>query len=132
MKSTTIFAHGLVFSLFALPVVASAAGLVPCGGGGVEPECDFNQLILMVNGLIKFVLFKLAVPIAALAFMWAGASLVLQQDKHHAWTEAKERFANIAIGFIIIMVAFIGIKFVLFTFLTEEQKNFLPFLMEMN
>lgn len=131
MKSTTIFAYGLVFSLFAFPVVASAAGLVPCGGGGTEPECDFEQLILMVNGLIKFVLFTLAVPIAALAFMWAGASLVLQQDKQHAWTEAKERFQNIAIGFAIIMAAFIGIKFILYTFLETEQYDFVRFLIQL-
>ena len=131
MKSTTIFAYGLVFSLLALPVVASAAGLVPCGGPSPETPCDFNHLILMVNGLIKFALFTLAVPIAALAFMWAGASLVLQQDKQHAWTEAKERFQNIAIGFAIIMAAFIGIKFILYTFLETEQYDFVRFLIQL-
>lgn len=135
MRTNTIIAHSIVLGLLATPALALAAGLVPCGGIDIatnqpEPDCDFNYLIVMVNGLVQFI-FKLGIAITALGFMWAGASLVLQQDKAHAWDEAKERFQDIATGFIIIMAAFVVIKFILWSFLKEEQYNFVKFLINL-
>lgn len=128
MKLQKIWTHSLVLGLLVLPVTAGAAGLVPCGGAG-EPGCDFNQLLVMVNTIVHFILFDLAIPLAAFGFMWAGASLVLNQEKEHAWSEAKERFQNIGLGFLIILAAFVGIKFVLAQFLNTDA-GFTTFLLQ--
>ena len=102
-----------------LPFIVSASGLVPCGGGGTPPEppCDFSQLMVMANKIISFIIYGVAVPLAALGFMWAGADLVLNQNKEGAWSTAKERFGDIAIGFFVILGAFLLIKFILYQFL---------------
>lgn len=129
MKTYKILAHALVFGIITTPFMVGAAGFVPCGGPG-EKSCTFDHLIIMINKLIQFALYGLVVPLAAVAFMWAGASLVLQQDKHHAWTEAKERFTDVFIGIAIIMAAFVVVKFILFTFLKADQYSFVQFLLK--
>ena len=108
-----------------LPFVASAAGLVPCGGtpegGSPEPPCDFDYLITLVNNIIMFLLYGVAVPLAALGFLWAGGSLIMSQNKASAWTEAKERFGNILLGFGIIAAAFILVKAFLLAFVVPKD-----------
>ena len=129
MKTYKILAHALVLGVITTPFMVGAAGFVPCGGP-TEASCTFDDLIIMINKLIQFALYGLVMPLAAVAFMWAGASLVLQQDKHHAWTEAKERFTDVFIGIAIIMAAFVVVKFILFTFLKADQYSFVQFLLK--
>lgn len=136
MKIYKTLVHLSVLALLVGPLAVNAAGLVPCGGtdatGNPENACTFNDLILMVNKLVQFALYTLAIPLTALAFMYAGARLVLFPEKEHEWSDAKERFLDIGKGFAIIMVAFLGIKFVLFTFLTTDQYNFVNFLIKLD
>lgn len=99
-----------------LPIIASAAGLVPCGGDG-EPLCDFNQLMTMVNKIIHFLFYDVAIPLTAISFMYIGGRLVLYQDKAGEWKKAKDAFENIGMGFGIMIGAFVLIKFVLSQFL---------------
>ena len=117
-----------IFALLAIPTFVMSAGLVPCGSGGGEPECDFNQLVVMTNNIIKFLLFSVAIPLAALGFMIAGAMLVLNQNKEGAWTEARGRFESIGMGFFIILGSFLLVKLVLFAFLNTDA-GFTSFLL---
>ncbi len=112
-KISAIVLAGFVISL---PFVVGAAGLVPCGGGD-EPDCDFNELMIMANNIIEFLLYKVMVPLIALGFMYVGARLVLFQEKEAEWTKAKESFVVMAQGVFIILGAFLLIKFVLYQFL---------------
>ncbi|MBI3634174.1 MAG: hypothetical protein HY228_00970 [Candidatus Yonathbacteria bacterium] len=116
--ATTIFA-GLIISM---PILASAKGLVPCDG----PNCDFNQLMIMVNRIIRFLFIDVAIPLTTISFMYIGGRLVLYQDKAGEWKKAKDAFENIGIGFGIMVGAFVLIKFVLSQFLaTGFSVNFL-------
>lgn len=119
--SATILAVAVLGVPFA--VWAQGTGLIPCEGTAADP-CDFNKLIVMANRIIAFIIYNVAVPLAALGFMFAGASLVLSQNKESAWTEAKARFGNIALGFGWIIAAFLLIKFILATFLSPDLKTF--------
>jgi hypothetical protein len=119
----------LFIAIFALPIVSMAQVGIPCEGTAADP-CEFNDLIVLANNIIKFLMFTVAVPLAALGFMWAGASLVLNQEKEKAWSEAKERFENIAIGFGIILGAYVLIKGVIYSFLTAEQITFMQFMFQ--
>lgn len=123
-----IFSSISILAIIVAPSVVMGAGLVPCGGGGGEPICDFNQLIVMTNNIISFLLFKVAIPLAALGFMVAGAMLVLMPNKEGEWTKAKERFESIGMGFLIILGSFLLVKLVLFTFLNTDA-GFTSFLL---
>lgn len=135
----------LSLAILVVPAVALAlgAGLIPCGQkAGTDPiivgdvshtttnECGFNDLIILANIIIKFLMIDVAVPLAALGIMWAGGNLIVNQNKEGAWTEAKESFGNIGMGFLIMLGAFVLIKFVLFTFLSTEQTTFMKFMLD--
>ena len=122
----------LAFAVLFVPMMAYGASLVPCGQPAGTPdiivggatyqttnECGFNDLIVLANTIVRFLMYDVAVPLAAIGFMWAGGNLVLNQDKEGAWSDAKERFGNIAKGFGIMLGAYVLIKFVLYTFLNQ-------------
>lgn len=110
--SSFIFA-GIIIGI---PILASAAGLVPCEGTPASP-CEFNQLMKMVNDIIKFLFKDIALPLTAISLMYIGGRLVIYQDKAGEWKKATEAFADIGIGFGIMVGAFVLIKFVLSQFL---------------
>lgn len=121
-----------VFALmaFAIPLLVlgqeASAGLIPCDG----PNCTFASLVTLANNIIKFLLFKVSIPLAAVGFMYAGAKLILNQKKESAWSEAKESFLLMGQGFGIMLGAYVLIKVVLYAFLTTEQINFMGFLLQ--
>lgn len=126
-----ISAGMLAGGILVMPAIIMAQVGIPCGTvvDGKLVECGFDHLIILANNIIKFLVFSVAVPLAALGFMWAGAMLVLNQNKESAWSEAKERFGDIAKGFGIILAAFLLIKFVLYEFLNTDA-GFTAYLLE--
>src|SRR3989344_7426927 len=66
----------LVFMLLIAPVFSFAAepwkGLVPCGTTDNPKPCDFNAFLNMINLIIQFILFNLAIPVSATRFAYAG------------------------------------------------------------
>src|SRR6185503_11537431 len=53
--------------------------LVPCGHatqGVISNPSSFKDALTLINGVIRFVLFNLVVPIAAIMFFYAGFQLV--------------------------------------------------------
>jgi len=121
----------VAFAIFALPVVVWAQVGIPCGDiASGQKECGFNDLIILANNIINSLILKVAVPLAALGFMWVGGKMILSPNKESAKTEAKQSFANIAMGFGIMLGAYILIKTVLFAFLTDEQTSFMQFMFQ--
>lgn len=121
MNIRKITAGMLTGVVFIIPVIGLAQVGIPCNG----PDCDFNSLITLANNVIKFLVFTVSVPLAALGFMVVGAKLVLNQNKEGAWSEAKQSFEYIGIGFGIILAAFLLIKFILSVFLNVGYTAFL-------
>ncbi len=120
-----------------LPLIAFAnehIGIVPCGVPGGEyldsnkapqsaaGECGFSDLIILASNIMTFLIYYVAVPLAALGFMWAGSDLVINQKKEEAWSKAKDRFWDIGKGFAIMIAAFLLIRLILDEFLSVEQK----------
>ncbi|MFZ2303589.1 MAG: hypothetical protein WAV98_02230 [Minisyncoccia bacterium] len=123
----------LVGIIFLQPVFALAQVGIPCGDlAAGQKMCGFNDLITLVNNVIHFIIYYIAVPLAALGFMWVGGNLVLNQNKESAWSDAKEKFWDIGRGFGIILGAYVLIKMALFAFLSEEQINFMSFMLDLN
>lgn len=105
-----------MFIILLIPVLSFAAqdpsspGLVPCDGSVARP-CDFNAFMTLVNTVIKFILFNLAVPIAAIMFAYAGFLLVTAGgEAASARTKAKDIFTNAALGLILAAAAWLIIR----------------------
>lgn len=121
-----ILAGFLSVFVFAVPVYAWAAIGIPCDG----PNCTFDDVIKLANNIIKFLMYDVAVPLAALGFMFMGARMVLFPDKESEKTKAKEGAMDIIKGFAIMLGAYVLIKTVLFMFLTSDQTTFLGFMFQ--
>lgn len=116
----------LAMTIFIIPLVSSAEVGMPCEG----PDCTFDDIIILINNIVKFLVFSVAVPLAAIGFMFMGAKLVLMQNKEAEMTKAKEGLWNIVIGFGIMLASYVVIKTALFAFLSDEQKTFMGFLFQ--
>ena len=125
MNTKKVYGAVLAGTALVLPVVGFAQIGIPCDGA----DCGFDDLITLANNLIQFLVFTVAVPLAATGFMMVGARLVLKQNKEGAWSEAKQSFGLIAMGFGIILAAFLLVKMVLFAFLNTDA-GFTSFLLQ--
>ena len=124
MKKTTKFLiHLSIFLFLLIPIISFAetppvntnTGLVPCNNSVGGTSCDFNALMALVNKVINFILFSMAIPIAAIMFAYAGFKMVIAGgEAAHARTEAKEIFTNTIIGLIIAVAAWLIISTILF------------------
>ena len=96
------------------PALSLAAGLVPCGTTANPKPCDFNQLMNLVNTVIKFILYDMVIPIAAIMFAYAGFLMVTAgQETSGARTKAKSIFTNAVIGLIFAVAAFLIVRTIL-------------------
>ncbi len=96
-----------VLLVTAIPEFATAA-LVTCSG----PECDFCNLLDMVNGIVNF-LITICVVIAVIMIAVAGVKLLTSGGNSSAAAEAKGLFTNVVIGFIIVLSAWLIVDTVL-------------------
>ena len=96
-------------------------GLVPCTNtptvnNGVvtyTSKCDFNAFLALVNTIVKFLLFDLALPITAIMFVYAGFMLVTSGGSTEHRGLAKKVFTNAVIGFIIAMACWLIVETIL-------------------
>ncbi|MBI2045908.1 MAG: hypothetical protein HYT28_00575 [Parcubacteria group bacterium] len=91
---------------------ASAASLVPCGGSG-EKACELGDFFVLINNIINFLLFSIATPLAALSFAVAGWMYLTAGGDTGKIKSAHDIFKNVAIGFIIVLSAWLIVKVIL-------------------
>jgi hypothetical protein len=106
-----------VFFILAMPVVSLAQNvvLVPCDNSAGQP-CNFNALMTLVNNIINFILYYMAIPIAAIMFAYAGFLLVTAGgEAAGARTKAKSIFTNAVIGLILAVACWLIVKLILST-----------------
>ena len=123
-KVKKIFIHSCLFlivlMLFVVPAIslAQTSGLVPCDNtpnatGVIGQPCNFNALLALINAIVNFILFSLALPIAAIMFAYAGFMLVTSGGSTEHRGLAKKVFTNTVIGFIVAMACWLIIKAIL-------------------
>lgn len=99
----------LVLLILFVPVVSFGAGLVPCDN--VSKICDFSAFMDLLNGVISFILFKLALPLAAIMFVYAGFLLITAGgEAAHSRAKAKNIFTNAVIGLVLAAIAWIIVR----------------------
>jgi hypothetical protein len=132
MKRPSIFLTSAVL-LLGLSSVASAdtLGLIPCGNvasgaGSTTDMCTFTDLVVLAQTVIKFLIFSLAAPIAAIMFAYAGFTYVTNGGNESKIKQAHDIFLYVFWGLIIALAAWLMVNFVL-TFLlgTGSAFNFL-------
>ncbi len=103
--------------------VLTTSGLAVC-----TECCGFNELILQIQKIIAFLLFEMAIPLAAIVFTWAGCKFMTSGENAGERTKAKGMFLNVLIGLAIAMAAWLIINTILTTLLvnpTNTQYNLL-------
>lgn len=92
-------------------------GFTQCGYGETY-DCDFNQLLATVDRIIKFALYVIILPLAAILFAWSGIKLIIAraQGKQAALSDAKKMFGIVLLGLVFAMGAWVIVKFVLVVF----------------
>jgi hypothetical protein len=85
-------------------------GLVPCDGLG-DP-CTYNKLIELIQRIMKFI-FILIIPIAAIAFTYAGFLLLFQGSNPEKRKHARDILIKVVIGIVIVLAAWLIVKTIL-------------------
>lgn len=114
-KITKFLIPVFVFLMLIMPVVSLAqvrppnSVLVPCDN--TTRPCDFNAFLDLVNRVIRFVFVYMAVPIAAIMFVYAGFLLVTAgEEAAGARTKAKDIFWNALLGLVLAAGAYLIIR----------------------
>lgn len=135
MKKFFIIAIALMMGLSAIPHTTLALGAPPpldysgfvnCDGvlrpKADEPdrqrECNFAQLMLTAQKGIQWMFF-IAVPIAGVLFAWGG--LLYMSGKSGNIDKAKGIFTSVAIGFIIMITAWLIVRTVVKWFVKSDS-----------
>ena len=96
-------------------------GLVPCGIirketkdangntvlGEIERPCNFDYFIVLLNNLVRWILFYLAIPLAAIMFAYAGFLMLFSGGEATKKKKAIHIFTGVAIGLVIVAAAWI-------------------------
>jgi len=84
--------------------------IIPCDG--VDVKCTFDMLVQLAQNIIEF--FITASPfVAAVAFAWAGWLYITAGGDKGQISKAHGIFTSVAVGFIIILAAWLIVKAIL-------------------
>lgn len=111
----------LIFSalLFVMPVIALAAGFVPCGGPG-EPVCQICYWVDQVNLVVRWLVSIFSV-VFSITLIIAGYKLVTSAGNVSAKSDAKSMITNSFIGFVIVLSGWLLIDFVMQSLVNQEK-----------
>ncbi len=89
-------------------------GLTTCDG--IIVPCTFETLLLLINKVIRFLIFVIGVPIVVLSFAYAGFVLVTSGGNPGKKDEAKSIIAKATTGLVILLAAWLIVRTVLLVF----------------
>lgn len=140
MKIFTSIITALLCALTLLSFMPNAAyaqrtvsGLIPCGqgeliGGAVAPDerCTFDDLIILAQTVINFLIFRIAAPVAAVMFAYAGFLWVTNAGNESKITQAREVFWMVFWGLVVALAAWLTINMIVTFFVgVGSDANFL-------
>ncbi|MEI7810280.1 MAG: hypothetical protein WCI41_01845 [bacterium] len=76
----------------------------------VSNPCGFDDLLIMINKVIHYVLFVLVVPISAILFAYAGFMIVSSAGNVEKKKKAMSVFWNVGLGLIIAVASWLIIS----------------------
>ncbi len=98
----------IVFLLLALVpfFVQAQRPLVPCGGPG-QPACQICHIFVLINNIIRFLLFTILPPLAVLLLVIGGFMFLFAGASENTLKQAKSIIFSTIFGLIIILSAWI-------------------------
>lgn len=112
MKKTLILTLLIVSVLLVNAAPIEAAGLIPCGGPS-EPDCNVCYFFELINNVIKFFLFTVALPVTILMFVVGGVLFLFAGAKPELMNRAKAIITAAIIGLVLMFGAWIMVNTVL-------------------
>lgn len=118
----------LFLFLVASPVLAGGTncpteGLVPCGT--TDCPCEFCDFFVMLNRIVKFVMFALVPAVAVLMLIVGGIMFFFGGAKPDTLIRAKGIITSVIIGLVIIFCAWVVVNTVLNMSGLIESENLL-------
>lgn len=95
-------------------------GIVPCTG----LDCNYDKIIELIDRAWKFV-FIMIIPIAAIAFAYAGFLLMFQGSSPEKRKLARNIFIKVFIGIAVVLSAFLLVKTILVTLGVDQANSLL-------
>jgi len=123
MNIRQLYFSGLAM-LLQIPVFVYADGLVPCGGDG-EEACQMCHAVQLVVGTTGWLVGILSI-VAAILFIVAGFRILTAQGNPGVLQQAKSMIVNVAIGFVIILSAWLLIDLLMKTLVGEGMSEVGP------
>ena len=129
--ATLVFGILMLATLSPLVSYAATSGLIPCGfdvnNNGVvvdefnadgtiitlSEECHYSDFIILIETVIDFLIFKLAAPISALMFAYAGFLYMTNNGNESQIKQAHDIFLSVFWGFVIALGAWLVMKVIL-------------------
>lgn len=120
----------LVIFFTAFHAYAAPSGLVPCGNtaaaGVTTDPCAYADLVTLVTTVINFLIFKIAAPLGAIMFAYAGFLYLTNGGNESKIKQAHDVFLFVFWGLVVALAAWLLVNFVLEFFLgTGSAFNFL-------
>ena len=123
MKIFTFFVVILIFTFlfFNFAPIAQAQGLVPCGPGVTGNEtCDFCDLLKLVEIIIDFSLYKIAIPLAVVFVIYGGFVIMTAGSSSERVSQGKKIIQAAVIGILIALLAWLLIDTILKVVATSD------------
>ncbi|MEK7123927.1 MAG: hypothetical protein AAB851_03500 [Patescibacteria group bacterium] len=105
-----------------------AAPIVPCGlkpGPGIPTSytkpCSICHLYILTGNLINFVIYNIAIPLAALMFLVAGVYLIFSGGSEERIKTGRTIFQNTVIALLIVFCSWIFLN-TLFQYLVNPKE----------
>jgi amino acid permease len=103
---TNITKFIIISTIFLLPFISLAA-LVECA----DPDnCNYLDLLKTVDNVFRFILFTVAIPLAAVVITIAGVYMVIYSSNDSKRTEAKKMLQTTVIGLALALASYLIIK----------------------
>ena len=112
MNINTKIIYTITTLFILLPLIAGAAGLVPCGGEG-DP-CTACDLLVLVQNVLEFAL-KMAFLVIIGFVVYGGFRWIFSLGKEENLKAGQQIITNAIIGLIIILTAWIIVNTVFWT-----------------
>lgn len=100
--------------LLLTPILATADGLVPCGGPG-EPQCEIRHFFILLDRIYNFIVWNIATPLAVLMLVLGGIFLMISAGNPNLAGTARKILQWAVIGLILVFGSWVIINFILTT-----------------
>ena len=118
-----------------MPMFVHALQIIPCGKDGVRgaapdgkidatEQCQFRDLITLADNIIKYLIY-FSIPIVAIVFAYAGFLYLTSAGSVGKASQATSLFTDAAIGFVIVLSAWLIVKTVENVFLRSPDSTLL-------